>query len=104
MMLKQHSDIQRVGHSKPCVPKTRIKLFLDRDRYKAGETEINVVAVRFKEHEQFVVSARVCIHCFAQKCEYRKRIREFLRHALSDELISNPELQKLLFMESEGTA
>ena len=46
--------------------------------------------------------ATVCAQCLSQRPEYRRRICAFLKKALSDECIDNPELRELLFLDAKG--
>ena len=83
-------------------PRFAIQLYLDKEGFQQQTPNINVIAVRWIEDCSHVCIATVCAHCLANRPEYRKKIRMFLRLSLSDQCIESPSLRALLHSEIFG--
>lgn len=90
-------------HYVPRAPsEVKVQFYLDKLGYLDSAPDINVVAVRERDGQNHVSIATVCAQCLSQRPEYRRKICAFLKKALSDECIDNPELRELLFLDAKG--
>ena len=80
----------------------KVQFYLDKHGYLNSAPDINVVAVRERDGQNHVSIATVCAKCLSQRASYRRKICSFLKKALSDKCIDNPELRELLFADALG--
>ena len=86
----------------PKVTMPPLRIRLDKENFGKTNPDIGISAERMTPKGRHRVTANVCVHCLATRREYRAKVRQFMRLALSDMCIENPEALSLLMAAPKG--
>ena len=81
---------------------TPLRIRLDKENFHKTDPDIGISAERMTPKGRHRVTANVCFHCLSTRSDYRAKVRQFMRLALSDMCIENPEAMSLLLAQPKG--